>query len=160
MRALPLLIASLLGAGSGLCQKYSIAPVPPDPLELVSGPTQVPATPEQRGALVALMNRAAGHYSLHARGTPAHVLQISFTAGASTLNPGGTGQLRETWLSGENWRWDGTLGGYTLLRLSSNAAVYDQNPNSMIPLRLKMLANAVFAPIQGAPRRETIRTAS
>ncbi len=160
MRALPLIIASLLGAGSGLCQKYSVAPVPPDPLELVTGPTEVPATPEQRGALVALMNRAFEHYSLHARGTPAHVLQMSFTAGASTLNPGGNGQLRETWLSGENWRWDGTLGGDTLLRISSNAAVYDQNPNSMIPLRLKMLANAVFAPIQGAPRRETIRTAS
>ncbi len=79
---------------------------------------------------------------------------------ASTLNPGGNGQLRETWLSGENWRWDGTLGGYALLRISSNAAVYDQNLNSIIPLRLKMLANAVFAPIQGAPRRETIRTAS
>jgi hypothetical protein len=160
MRALPLLVISLLGAGSGLCQKYSIAPVPPDPLELVTGPTQVPATPEQRGALVALLNRAIEHYSLHARGTPAHVLQISFAASASTLNPGGSGQLRETWLSGENWRWDGTLGGYTLLRISSNAAVYDQNPNSMIPLRLKMLANAVFAPIQGAPRRETLRTAS
>jgi hypothetical protein len=52
------------------------------------------------------------------------------------------------------------LGGYTLLRISSNAAVYDQNPNSIIPLRLKMLANAVFAPVQGAPRRETIRTAN
>ncbi len=106
------------------------------------------------------MNRALEHYSLHARGTPAHVLQMSFTAAALTLNAGGNGQLRETWLSGENWRWDGTLGGYTLLRISSNAAVYDQNPNSMIPLRLKMLANAVFAPIQGAPRRETIRTAT
>ncbi len=160
MRALPLLIVYLLGAGSGFCQKYSIAPVPPDPLELVTGPTQAPATPEQRGALVALINRAFEHYSLHARGGPAHVLQISFTASASTLNPGGNGQLRETWLSGENWRWDGTLGGYTLLRISSNAAVYDQNPNSIIPLRLKMLAHAVFAPIQGAPRRETLRTAT
>ena len=68
--------------------------------------------------------------------------------------------MRETWISGENWRWDGSLGAYTLLRISSNAAVYDQNPNSMIPLRLKMLANVVFAPIEGAPRRETIRTAS
>jgi hypothetical protein len=30
----------------------------------------------------------------------------------------------------------------------------------MIPLRLKMLANAVFAPIEGAPRKATIRTAN
>jgi hypothetical protein len=163
VRTLPLFFLSLLAlvsASVGFGQNYPVAPVPPDPLELVTGPTQVPANAEQRGVLVALMNRAVAHYSLHARGGPAHVLQISFNATASTLNPGGAGQLRETWISGENWRWDGNLAGYSLLRISSNAAVYDQNPNSMIPLRLKMLANAVFAPIEGAPRRETIRTAS
>jgi hypothetical protein len=68
--------------------------------------------------------------------------------------------LRETWISGENWRWDGSLGDYSLQRISSNAAVYDQNANSMIPLRLKMLANAVFAPIEAAPRRATVRFAN
>jgi hypothetical protein len=52
------------------------------------------------------------------------------------LNPRGAGQLRETRISGEDWRWDGSLGGYTLLRISSNAAIYDQNPNNMIPLRI------------------------
>lgn len=66
---------------------------------------------------------------------------------------------RETWISGQNWRWDGSLGNYQLLRISSNAAIYDQNPNSAIPLRLKMLANAVFAPIEGNPRQLTLRTA-
>jgi hypothetical protein len=158
MRTLPLLLLFLINAASVFCQQVPVAPVPPDPLELVTGPTQVPANAQQRGALVSLMNRAVSHYALHQRGGPPHVLQISFNATASTLNPGGAGQLRETWISGENWRWDGNLGGYTLLRISSNAAVYDQNPDSMIPLRLKMLANAVFAPIEGAPRRATIRT--
>jgi hypothetical protein len=163
MRTLPLFLLFVSWATVALCQDVSaipVAPVPPDPLELVTGPTQVPANPEQRGALVALMNRAVSHYALHQRGGPAHILQISFNATASTLNPGGAGQLRETWISGENWRWDGSLGGYTLLRISSNAAVYDQNPDSMIPLRLKMLSNAVFAPIEGAPRKATIRTTS
>jgi hypothetical protein len=158
MRTLPLFLLFLIKATAAFCQQFPVAPVPPDPLELVTGPTQVPANAEQRGALVSLMNRAVSHYALHARNGPAHVLQISFNATASTLNPGGAGQLRETWISGENWRWDGNLGGYTLLRISSNAAVYDQNPDSMIPLRLKMLANAVFAPIEGAPRKATIRT--
>jgi hypothetical protein len=158
MRTLPLFLLFVIEATVAFGQQFPVVPVPPDPLELVTGPTQVPANAEQRGALVSLMNRAVSHYALHARNGPAHVLQISFNATASTLNPGGAGQLRETWISGENWRWDGNLGGYTLLRISSNAAVYDQNPDSMIPLRLKMLANAVFAPIEGAPRKATIRT--
>ncbi len=164
MRATPLCFLffcfPFFAATACFCQDFPVAPVPPDPLELVTGPTQIPANAEQRGALVALMDRAVERYSLHARGGPAHILQISFNATASTLYPGGAGQLRETWTSGENWRWDGNLGGYSLLRISSNAAVYDQNPNSVIPLRLKMLANAVFAPIQGAPRRETLRSAT
>lgn len=161
MRTLPLFLLFFINLTAAFPQQAAavpVAPVPPDPLELVTGPTQVPESAAQRGALVALMNRAVSHYALHARNGPAHVLQISFNATASTLNPGGAGQLRETWISGENWRWDGNLGSYTLLRISSNAAVYDQNRDSMIPLRLKMLASAVFAPIEGAPRKATIRT--
>jgi hypothetical protein len=152
-------VALLALTGQDLSQ-VPVAPIPPDPLELVTGPTRIPASSQERGALVALMLNAAEKYSLHARGGPAHILQISFNATASTLNPGGAGQLRETWISGQNWRWDASLGGYSLLRISSNASIYDQNPNSLMPLRLKMLANAVFAPIEGAPRRETIRSAS
>jgi hypothetical protein len=106
------------------------------------------------------MNRAVDHYSPYARNTPAHVLQISFNSTASTLYQGGAGYLRETWISGQNWRWDGALPGYSLVRISSNGAVFDQNTDSMIPLRIKMLANAVFAPVEGAPRRDTFRSAS
>lgn len=137
-----------------------VAPVPQDPLELVTGPTAVPATAAERGALVVLLNRAVDHYSLHARGTPAHVLQVSFNATASTLHEGGAGYLRETWISGQNWPWDGAMPGYSLLRISSNGAVFNQNADSSIPLRMKMLANAIFFPVEGAPRRETLRATS
>jgi hypothetical protein len=163
MQKLPLLLFFLVVGAPVFGQTRTaipMAPIPPDPLELVTGPTQVPGTAEARGALVALMVNAAEHYALHARGGPAHILQMSFNATASTLYQGGTGQLRETWISGQNWRWDANLGGYTLLRISSNAAIYDQTPGSLIPVRLKMLANAVFAPIEGAPRQETLRSAS
>lgn len=163
MRTLPLFLLALISGSSGLCQtnaSFPVAPVPPDPLELVTVPTQVPASATERGALITLMDRAAAHYSLHTRGGPAHVLQTSFNATASTLYQGGAGTLRETWISGENWRWDGGLGNYALLRISSNAAIYDQTPNTGLPLRLKMLAQAVFAPIEAAPRRATIRSAT
>ena len=159
MRTLPLLF---LFAAIGVCQDISaipVAPVPPDPLELVTGPTQVPATPAERGALVQLLLNATEKYAMHERNGPAHVLQISFNATSSTLYPGGAGQLRETWISGQNWRWDGALGNYSLLRISSNAAIYDQTPGNAIPLRFKMLVNAIFNPIETAPRRATLRSA-
>ena len=158
MRTLPLVF---LLATAGFCQDVSaipVAPVPPDPLELVTGPTQVPATPAERGALVQLLLNATEKYAMHERNGPAHVLQVSFNATSSTLYPGGAGQLRETWISGQTWRWDGALGNYSLLRISSNAAIYDQTPNSTIPLRFKMLASAIFNPIEAAPRRATLRS--
>jgi hypothetical protein len=85
---------------------------------------------------------------------------MTFNATASTAFPGGAGSLRETWISGQNWRWDGGLAGYSLVRISANGAIFDQNADSTIPLRIKMLANAVFAPIEGAPRQEALRSAN
>lgn len=133
----------------------------PDPLEPVTGPVELVNTPELRASVLTLMNRAMDSYALHAKGTPAHVLQLSFSATASTLFPGGTGHLTETWISGQNWRWDASLGQYSLLRISSGGVAYDQQTPVPIPLRLKMLASAVFAPLQAAaPRLSTIRTAA
>lgn len=163
MRTLPLFLFAAISGVTAFGQRPLLlptAPVPADPLELVTGPTHIPATPAERGALVALVIGAEEKHAMHARGGPAHILQISFNASATTLYPGGAGQLRETWISGENWRWDGSLGDYQLLRISSDAAIYDQNPAGPIPMRLKMLANAVFAPIEGAPRRATLRSAT
>jgi len=140
-------------------QAASIAPVPPDPLELATGALNTVTTPEQRSAVITLLNRATNNYAMHARMSPPHVIEISFSATASTLFPAANGTLRETWISGLNWRWDATLGAYSLTRISSNGIPYDQQTPRPIPLRLKMLSMAVFNPVQaGAPRQETIRT--
>lgn len=150
MRALLSLLIPLAGFGQNLLP-------PSDPMGPVTGETQQVTTAEQRATLRALELQATNHYQMHAPGTPAHVLQVSFTATASTSFAGGSGSLRETWISGQNWRWDATLGGYSLLRISSNGVAYDQQPLHAIPLRLKMLAAALFAPLQ--PNQIVDRTA-
>ncbi len=153
-------LAMLIPAGTAAEAQVQIAP-PSDPMDPVTGNVQPVTTVEQRGAAVALMTRAVDQYSLHSKGTPAHILQIAFNATASTLFPGGAGQLRETWISGQNWRWDAALGNYSLLRISSSGVAYDQQTPQPIPLRLKMLANAVFAPLQfTTPRVAAMRTAN
>lgn len=142
MRALLSLVLLIPLVGFG----QNVLP-PSDPMEPVTGGAQQITTAEQRAALRMLLLRAANNYQMHAPGTPAHIVQVSFTATASTSFAGGTGILRETWISGQNWRWDATLGSYSLLRISSNGVAYDQQPLHPIPLRLKMLAGALFAPV-------------
>jgi hypothetical protein len=152
------LIAAIFVPLTGFAQTLQPLPPPSDPLEPVTTEVQPITTVEQRASLVGLMNRAMDQYAMHAKGTPAHMLQISFNATASTLFPGGAGHLRETWISGQNWRWEATLDSYSLLRISSDGVAYDEQAPRPIPLRLKMLANAVFAPMQ--PRAPSLRTAS
>src|SRR4051794_603634 len=56
-------------------QQLPVAP-PSDPLDPVTSGAQPITTVEQRAALTGLMNRAMDQYAMHAKGTPAHVLQI------------------------------------------------------------------------------------
>ena len=157
-----LLIGALFALGAVSCfgQPRAIAPIPANPLELATGVTQVPATAADRAGIVSLMDRAFQNHFMHLRGTPPYALQLSFNASASTLYPAGSGTLQQTWVSGENWRWSASFGNYSQLQISSNAAVYGQNP-AIMPLRIRTLRQAVFAPIpSGEGRRSTIRTAN
>jgi hypothetical protein len=140
-------------------QTFQLAPVPPDPLELVTGQTQVPSGAEQRSALVTLMENTLANHNLHLRGDNPYDLQVSFSAAASTLYPAAQGTLEETWLSGHDWRWTASLGSYSQLQLGSDAAVYGQN-RAVMPMRLKTLRGALFAPVPANGRRLTIRTAA
>lgn len=63
-------VAVLLGAVS-FTQNFSqlpVAPVPSDPLELVTGGIVVPATPDERLAAQQIIVRARDQYKLHAGG--------------------------------------------------------------------------------------------
>jgi hypothetical protein len=160
---MPKLAVIFLVPALGLCQRTQLAPVSLDPHELVTGGAQSITTLEQREPLLALAARAVNRSAMHAKGSPPHVLEMTFNATASTLFAGGTGQLRETWISGESWRLDASLGPYSLVRINSGGTAYDEQRPAPVPMRLKMLYNAVFAPIQGARLRggkERLRSAS
>jgi hypothetical protein len=142
-----------------LQNRFQIAPVPSDPLEAVTGETHVPASPEERAALVSLMQRALENHDLHLRGGAPYHLQVSFAAAPSTLNPGGAGVLEETWVSGQNWRWSGNVGGYANVQIGSNGAVYGQSAAPM-PIHFKLLRDALFAPVLAVGRQATLRSAN
>jgi hypothetical protein len=164
MRSL-LLGAFLISASPAFAQwnfgHMVFAPVPSDPLELVTGTTQIPATAAARADVVTLMNHAAQNHALHSRGGAPYNLQVSFNASASTLYPQGQGSLQETWVSGENWRWTTTLGNYSQIQTDSSGAIYGEIKNVM-PMRVRTLRQVLFVPVMNMQlgSRSTIRTAT
>ena len=150
---------ALVFLASAAVLSAQIAPVPSDPLELVTGETQVPSNAQQRSDLVTLVENALTNHNLHLRGNNPFDIRVSFTAAATTLYPAGQGTLEESWVSARHWRWSATLGNYSELKVGSDAAVYSQNTATM-PMRLKTLREVLFAPVPGTGRRLTIRSAA
>src|SRR5262249_60861173 len=72
-----------------------VAPVPPDSHELVTGATQVPSTPEERSAVLSLLERARQNADLHAAGSAAFNLRLNFSAGGNAQQTG-AGEMEET----------------------------------------------------------------
>lgn len=75
-----MLVSEAVARAYASTASFLFALVPPDPLKLATGVTQVPAMPATPGVLVALIPNAPGKYLLHAARGPAHVLRVSFNA--------------------------------------------------------------------------------
>ena len=138
----------------------SPVPVPSDPLELVTGDAQVPATPADRAAALALLERAKQNSQLHLPGwTPPHRLDASFTASGNVAYTG-SGTFSETWLSGQNWRWTTELGAFSQVRIGFHGRPFDDKPVAETPMRVHMLRSAIFWDTRQTPSNAMIRTAS
>jgi hypothetical protein len=125
-------------------------------LELATGPVQDADTPEKRAAALGLLELARENQNLH-RG-PSFILKVSFESlGASAYV--GPGQLEETWISGQSWRWTTQLGDYSRLRIAVNGTPYDDKPGTIVmPLRAQMVRSAVFWPVPANMPQAALRT--
>jgi hypothetical protein len=149
----------LLGA-VGFCQNPpQIAPVPPDSFELVTGATQIPSTPEERSAVLALVERARQNADLHAAGSAAFSLQVSFNASGNVLATG-AGEMEETWFSPTTARWTARLGDFSIERIFNGGRIFDDKLATFIPIRVQMLRSAIFWPINFQQAHTLIRTAT
>ena len=144
--AVLLLIASC--AGSAIAQTKQVAPVPGDPLELATGPAVIADTPEKRSAILNLLERARQNNNLHVSGMNPFALKASFNSSGSADNSG-SGELEESWLSGQTWRWSEHLGDYSQVRIFHKGVAYDASPETYQPLRLQMIRQAIFWPVAG-----------
>jgi hypothetical protein len=119
------------------------APPPPDPYELVRGPVYVATQPADRVVAMNLIRTAAKNSITHNADMNPFDYQVKFNAAGNAANAG-SGELTETWLSGQNWRVTISLGNYSMIRLGYSGKVGDQIPVSSIPMRAQMLRNEVM----------------
>ena len=56
----------------------------------------------------------------------------------------GSGELTETWLSGQRWRWTASLGNYSQVRIGSGNVGFDETPVRAVPMWVHLLRNAIF----------------
>lgn len=152
----------LLAATSVIAQQpqpLNIAPVPNDLLELANGPVQVAETPQARSAAIDLLQKAQQNADLHAPGSAAFALKVSFNADGPVLYTG-AGEMEETWLSPEAARWSVRLGDFSLTRTFFHGAAFDDRAIAFIPMRVHMLRDALFWPINLEAAHPLIRTAT
>jgi len=145
---------------AGFCQNTpQVAPVSFDPLELVTGATRVPDTPQERSHALDLVERARQNSDLSTPGGPAYTLKVNFSA-SGNVQFTGSGEMEETWLSPYVFRWSARLGDFELTRIAVRGSIWDDKPVKFIPMRVHMLRDALFWPVQFSSADALIRTAT
>jgi hypothetical protein len=165
LKGMLLLIAILGMSISTLCQGAAprTAPVPNDPLEIVSGPIHVVSTSHDRDAILNLLTRARSSYALRSDG-PGYDLKVSFMvdSGGDTQYDGAW-EMEEIYAPGQGFRWTAkAAAGYSTTQISVGNFSYGEGPGSTLPLRLHEARGALFGPIATPPfvDRDLIRTST
>lgn len=139
----------------------AIAPVPSDPLEIVTGPIQIADTPASREAALQLLARARNSYALQDAGQ-GYDLKVSFTVNSGGQTEyDGAWEMEDIYDPQQGLRWTAkTAAGYSTTRISANDMFFAEGTAGAIPLRLQEARAAVFDPIPGNADRQTIRTST
>ena len=86
---------------------------------------------------------------MHIAGTPPFRLDATFLA-SGDVSYVGSGALSETWLSGQQWRWTANLAEYSQSRIGRGQIGFDEQRVPAVPMRVHMLREAIFWPLQFA----------
>jgi beta-lactamase regulating signal transducer with metallopeptidase domain len=130
-------------------------PIPPDPQEPVAGGVESASEPSARAAALSLLEHARANGLTHRPGTPPYRLEVNFNTRES-----GPGQLTETWLSGQLWRWTATLGSYSVIRVPGAGTASGESEPGVVPMSVHSLRNAIFWAARGIPWGALVRTAA
>lgn len=139
-----------------------MAPIPSDPLELVTGHVRAVHSMAGRAAALELLARARESYALR-DGTTAFHLEATFTVDSGGVTAGdGEWQMEDWFDPNQGLRWTASNAGYQITRIVSHGALYSEQTGSYIPLRLQEARSALFSSIPSARMvaRASIRTST
>lgn len=154
-----LLITALLSAFCIAQKSQTVAPLPDDPLELATGPAQSLNDPARRMLVLGLLEGARQNNGMHTAGGAPFTMKVSFES-TGTSHYIGAGDVDETWMNGRTWHWSAHVADYSIHRIFYEGAPYDEKPKGPIPLRVKMVREAVFWPISGQFAASYLRVAA
>jgi hypothetical protein len=137
-----------------------IAPAPADPLELVTGHIDTPAS---REPALQILARARDSYAFRAA-TRSYDVKVSFTVNSGGQTEyDGAWEMEDIFDSQQGLRWTAkTASGYTTTQISSQGMFYRAGTSKIVPLRLQEARAALFDPIPstGWVDRDVIRTST
>ncbi|HEX3748121.1 MAG TPA: hypothetical protein VHW09_29530 [Bryobacteraceae bacterium] len=159
----PAILGYLAGTAAFGQMAPRVAPVPPDPLELATGPVELANTPESRDAALQLLARARQQFALRST-SQAFDLKASFHVNSQgQTNHDGAWQMEDVFVPKQGHRWTATsASGYTTVNIAANGKVYGDAAADAVPLRLLEARGVLFDPLQSPSYagQGVIRTAS
>ena len=157
----PAVVASNTPPGMPRREQASAPLTPPpvtDPRELIGPAVEVVAGPMERSSAMSLLGRARQRALRHVPGTPPYRFTVSFQAAGNVLETG-PGELTETWMNGQLWRWTASLGGVSHMQLRYRGQLMEDRHTVVIPMRAHMLRNEVLWATRGLGNGIRMRTA-
>jgi hypothetical protein len=137
------------------------APVPRDPLELLTEQVEVVGTPANREAVLPLLARARNSYILrNAREAWDLKVRLMVDSGGET-NYDGIWEMEDRFAPGQGLRWTANSdSGYSIDGIFATEAIYGEGTASVIPLRLQEARAMLFNPLPSIAnaRSGSIRT--
>ena len=144
------------------CQTAPTAvPIPNDPLEMVTGTTQVVSKSAGRDAALQLLTRARSSYELKSAGR-GYDLKVSFTVTSGGLTEyDGDWEMEEIFFPKYGTRWTAkAASGYTTTQIYVDNQHFGAGTSTTIPLRLHEARAALMAAIPTNTNRHSIRTST
>ena len=153
-QALPLPMGPL---GSGpMVQLAPVAPVPSDSLELVPSGARLVQTPDEREALIALLDKARELSNVRAQPYDLKTTFNVFFSGAAN----GNWNLEDTALGRGAYRWTAQGSAYSAVYLYKDNILYSDQRGGAIPLRLIQVREAIFFTYPVITKQTQLRAAN
>jgi hypothetical protein len=133
------------------------APTALDPQEPVTIVPRALTDPQERAAVLAMLDRARQNYTLQSPHAPAFTIHATLNSSGSSQFEG-RGEMEQTWTPRAD-RWTASIGTNQTLRIGFAGRMWSDNPEAPVPMRVQMARAALLWPVYTPRPRVLLRYA-